>query len=215
MGFLFHRWEDIPRDSNFAMWSWANHIVDCHIMLCYFYSFVCFNFPLERAHFQIFQMHQLENNNSNKSLFYKTSSILKGRQKLEGVGIIVQDLAHSFFQIRFWLNICKVNELRKYSDQVSYTHPSFALLSKAKYEKLEEWLGSLLFSLAADTLLKRNSRSSQGDVHKCLEQNVACCEKGISPCHQQAVWSIKHLTPRWTDGALNLESWWGNIMFGG
>lgn len=162
MGFLSHRWDNIPRDSNFALWSWANHRVDCHIMLGYFYSFVCFNFPLERAHFQ---MHLLENNNSNESLFYKTSSILKRRQKLEGVGIIFQDLAHSFFQIRFWLNICKVNELRKYSDHISYTHPSFALLSDAKNEKLEELLGSLLFSLAADTLLKRNSRASQGDVH--------------------------------------------------
>lgn len=110
-------------------------------------------------------MHLLENNNSNKSLFYKTFSILKRRQKLEGVGIIFQDLAHSFFQIRFWLNICKVNELGKYSDHISYTHPSFALLSDAKNEKLEELLGSLLFSLAADTLLKRNSRASQGDVH--------------------------------------------------
>ena len=99
-----------------------------------------------------------------------------------------------------------MNELRKYSDHVSYTHPSFALLSEAKNEKLEELLGSLLFSLAADTLLKMNFRSSQGDVHKCLEQNVACCEKGISPCHPQAVWSIKQLTSRWTDGALNLES---------
>ena len=69
-------------------------------MLNYFYSFVCFNFPLERAHFQMFQMHRLENN-SNKSQFYKMSSILKGRQKLEGVGIIFQDLAQSFFQIRF------------------------------------------------------------------------------------------------------------------
>lgn len=153
-----------PQRQQLAMWSWVNHIVNCRIMLNSFYSFVCFNFPLERAHFQIFQMHQLENN-SNKSQFYKTSSILKGRQKLEGVGIIFQDLAHSSFQIRFWLNICKVNELRKHSDQISSPHPSFALLSDAKNEKLEELLGSLLFSLALDTLLKKNSRSSQGDAH--------------------------------------------------
>lgn len=73
--------------------------------------------------------------------------------------------------------------------------------------RLVELLGSLLFSSAADALLRRNSRFSQVNVHRRLERNVACSEKGMSPCHPRAVSSIKHLTAGWTDGVFNLESW--------